>query len=315
MSARIGLVLGGGGITGGAFHAGILAALATSAAWDARSADVFLGTSAGAITSTSLAVGMPPADLLRRHLGETLSPEGEALLARVRGSRDLLDVGDRPLRPASPELLKSLVRKPSSAHPGRIAAAALPEGRVSTESIQRNMTDFCTGQWPSARLAITALRLSDGARVVFTEPDAPPIGAAVAASCAIPGYFAPVQIAGERYVDGGTMSSCNADVLANWEVDVVIISAPMAIHAGVRLAVDTPVRRVLRAQVDREAERLRAAGKRVFLFAPSGADVGAMGANPMATGREPMVAASAFAGARDRIEADPDLRQLGVDSG
>ena len=44
-----------------------------------------------------------------------------------------------------------------------------------------------------------------GIRVVWTgdEREAPPIGTAVAASCAIPGYIAPVEHQAREYVDGG----------------------------------------------------------------------------------------------------------------
>ena len=35
------------------------------------------------------------------------------------------------------------------------------------------------------------------------------MGQAVAASCAIPGYFAPVVVDGVRYVDGGAHSTTN----------------------------------------------------------------------------------------------------------
>ncbi len=53
-----------------------------------------------------------------------------------------------------------------------------------------------------------------GRRVVFGAPGAPapPVGAAVAASCAVPGIFRPVAIGGRRYIDGGAWSLTNLDV-------------------------------------------------------------------------------------------------------
>jgi NTE family protein len=309
---RIGLVLGGGGLTGGAFHAGVLGALA-DAGWDARTADVLLGTSAGAITATSLAAGMPPADMVRRHLGEPLSPAATAMLARVSPGARGFAASDQPVRaPASPALLGALLRNPRQAHPGKLAAAALPVGRVPTDAIAGGMDQLCQGKWPSDRLRITALRLRDGATVVFGRPGVsrPTVGSAVAASCAIPGYFAPVTIGGERYVDGGTTSACNAEAVLPEDLDAVIISAPMAIHSGARLALDTPWRRALRRQVDSEISKLRGVGTQVFLFAPT-ADVAAvMGANPMAAGREPAVARAAYRAAAERLNADPRLRDL-----
>lgn len=311
---RVGLVLGGGGLTGGAFHAGVLGALA-GAGWDARTANVLLGTSAGAISVTSLAAGMPPADMVRRHCGEPLSDEGTTLLARISGgSRELVTEAGRDRAPASPDLLRAMLRNPQGAHPGKVAAAVLPEGRVSTASIEHSMRELCRNRWPSDRLRITALRLGDGETVVFgrrgTEP--PAIGSAVAASCAIPGFFTPVTIGAERYVDGGSTSACNADKVMHEGLDLVIVSAPMAIHSGIRLAPDTPWRRVLRRQVDREIARLRAAGMSVVLFAPTQTVVEAMGSNPMAPGKEPEVARRAQAMAAERIASDRRLRDLGL---
>jgi NTE family protein len=311
---RIGLVLGGGGLTGGAFHAGVVAALADAAGWDARMADVLLGTSIGSITATSLAVGMPPTDLAARHLGRALSPTGASILERVSaGARDVVTGEAASLAPASPDLLWAMARNPLDAHPGKVVAAALPEGRVSTESIARSMTELCVGAWPSAQLRITAFRLSDGETVVFGRPGAarPQVGAAVAASCAIPGYFAPVEIDGERYVDGGTTSACNAEAVLHEGLDAVIISAPMAIHSGVTLAADVPWRRVMRRQVDREITKLRVAGMKVFLFAPTKPELTAMGPNPMAPGREADVTQAALDSASARIAADPLLSDLG----
>jgi NTE family protein len=311
---RIGLVLGGGGLTGGAFHAGVLSALAEAAQWDARGADIIVGTSAGSITATSLRVGISPADLLRRQLGESLSLEAVKLLARMKGgARDFPRTQGR-FRPAAPDLLRVFARSPRSANPGKLAAAALPEGRMSTEGIAQNMSALCLGKWPQPAPWITALRLTDGELVVFgrdlSEAARVPIGSAIAASCAIPGYFAPVAIDGARYVDGGAASACNADVLVDEDVDAVIISAPMAIHSGRRWAADTPIRRVLRRQVDKEIATLRSAGKQVFLFAPTEQDAAAMGANPMSGGKEAAVARSAHSSATVRIKTDRRLRLL-----
>ena len=310
---RIGLVLGGGGLTGGAYHSGVLAALA-DVGWDARKASILQGTSIGAITATSLAAGMPPTDMYHRHMGEPLSAEATALLSRISTrTQDSNSTITSSLRPASPELLGAMVRNPADIHPGKLAAAILPAGRMSTESIAASMDQICGGVWPSSRLRITAVRLRDGATVVFGRPGtpAPPIGAAVAASCAIPGYFAPVTINDQKYIDGGTTSVCNADAVMHDHLDVAIISAPMAIHSGPHLAADTPWRRAVRAQVDREITKLRAAGVQVFLFAPTSSDIDAMGPNPMAAGRESAVARAAFESAVARIAADSRLRQLG----
>src|SRR6478735_7027457 len=64
--AGIALVLGAGGTVGHAVHAGVLAALGDVCGWDARRADVVVGTSAGSVVAVLLRAGMPPADLIQR---------------------------------------------------------------------------------------------------------------------------------------------------------------------------------------------------------------------------------------------------------
>src|SRR5258708_5386455 len=66
---RIGLVLGAGGAVGGAFHAGVLSTLADELGWDARTAEVVVGTSAGSATGAILRAGLSPDDLARRARG------------------------------------------------------------------------------------------------------------------------------------------------------------------------------------------------------------------------------------------------------
>ena len=45
------------------------------------------------------------------------------------------------------------------------------------------------------------------------QQEAQKLADAVAASCAIPGFYRPVEIGGRRYVDGGLYSASNLDLL------------------------------------------------------------------------------------------------------
>src|SRR3981081_3519245 len=63
---RVGVVLGAGGVLGGAWMAGALAALTRVTGWDPRHADCLVGTSAGAVFAAMLAAGVSPARLLPR---------------------------------------------------------------------------------------------------------------------------------------------------------------------------------------------------------------------------------------------------------
>ena len=69
-----------------------------------------------------------------------------------------------------------------------------------------------------------------GKRVPFGRTDSPPatVADAVAASCAIPGFYRPVKIGGRRYVDGGVCSASNLDLLAGRGLDLVICLNPLS---------------------------------------------------------------------------------------
>jgi predicted acylesterase/phospholipase RssA len=58
-----GLVLGGGGMVGAAYHTGVLLALYQDLGWDARQAEVVVGTSAGAIIGGLIRMEVDPLDL------------------------------------------------------------------------------------------------------------------------------------------------------------------------------------------------------------------------------------------------------------
>jgi predicted acylesterase/phospholipase RssA len=100
-----------------------------------------------------------------------------------------------------------------------LASALLPAGRRPTAHLRAPHEGMLGEQWPAANLWIVAVDLDVGPRVVFGRAGAPvvTVGQAVEASCAVPGYFAPVSIDGTRYVDGGMHSTTNADLAASLE--------------------------------------------------------------------------------------------------
>ena len=272
---RVGLALGAGGIAGGAWHAGALAALADATGWDPRDAEVVVGTSAGSITGATLRAGLGADDLFATATGRALSSQGASLLSRVR-TVDGFTVTPRPgglPRPANPLLLRSL----ASVNPRPMVALAglLPAGAVDPSFIARRVEELAGGPgWPAATLWVAAVRLSDGRRVVFGRDDvAAALGAAVSASCAIPGWFSPVEIGGRRYVDGGVHSTTNADLLARLELDLVVVSAPMAGHwRSLRANASALSRTSARVSLDREVAAIRRRGTEVLVLQPSPAD-------------------------------------------
>src|SRR5687767_6494022 len=67
---RVGLVLGAGGVMGGAWHVGALDALAQETGWDPGSAEVVIGTSAGSMIGSLLTSGVTPWFMRAHSAGE-----------------------------------------------------------------------------------------------------------------------------------------------------------------------------------------------------------------------------------------------------
>jgi NTE family protein len=100
----------------------------------------------------------------------------------------------------------------------------------------------------------------------------------VEASVAIPGYFSPVVIDGDRYVDGGARSVTNADLVAGLGFDLVVVIAPMT---AVPAAVRPPTRHLSRALHARvlasEVRSVRRSGTPVLVIQPTGDDIAELG--------------------------------------
>ncbi|MGY1732534.1 patatin-like phospholipase family protein [Geodermatophilus sp. SYSU D01045] len=299
---RVGLVLGGGGVVGQAYHAGVLAVLQHDAGFDARTADVVVGTSAGSITGTLLRAGVSPEDLAAWTVKAPLSGDDDVLrtiaatpvpeLAPFRP----LDVLRRPMRVPGPHLVARALARPWRFRPLVAGMTLLAAGRHDIVSQLGALREVEGPTWPERDLWITAVRRRDGRRVVFGRPGAPPapVHLAVAASCAVPGYFAPVTIGRHAYVDGGVHSATNAAVLRRAGVDVVVVLAPMSGSPGWRQDVTAAMRRYSQRQLDREVRALRAAGIRTAVFTPGAAEQEVMGADFMSGERVDEVLQQSF---------------------
>jgi NTE family protein len=310
--ARVGLVLGAGGAVGGAFHAGVLAALSEGVGFDAREARVIVGTSAGAMTGALLRAGIPAPDLARRASGEPLSAEGRAVAARLGPLPSPPSLASfRPGPMADPAAFLRQMLRPFGARPGALAATALPEGRTSTEGIEKLLEPLFGAGWCERPLWLCALRLRDARRVVFGRDALPDLSVAraVAASCAIPGLFRPVRVEGERYVDGGAHSVTNADVLRDEELDLVIVSAPLSMaRAQADAGFDVPLRALVRVGLRRELAGLRARGIELLVLEPDAEVRAAMGPDPLDPARRTPVAEAARARVMRRLEGDLGAR-------
>ena len=305
---RIGLVLGAGGVVGHAFHAGVLSALAEATDWDARNAELIVGTSAGSVVGSVLRAGLAPADLAAQASGDEPSPEGAAFVARAERHTPRAPLPpSRPTRlgfpvMAAPGVLLRVGMQPWQARVGVLAAAAMPAGTIPTDHVAAALRAVLPAAWPEG-LWITAVSLETGRRAVFgaDHTSTASVATAVAASCAIPGFFAPVSIDGVRFVDGGAHSPTNADLAAGLGLDLVIVSSPMSV-VGRPLRADLAARRLSRFYLAREATAIRRRNTRVLTFQPTAADLGVMGFNAMDANRVPRVVRQARESALRRLE-------------
>jgi NTE family protein len=286
--ANVTLVLGAGGQVGLAFHAGVLSALSEVTGWDPRQASLIVGTSAGSLSGAMLRAGFSAGDMAARAMGEPLSPEGAAIARRI-ALRPAGSPVPRPPRPrpsgmASFERLARAWRRPWAIRPGTLAAAMLPEGHVPLEPLLGPFGTMFGDDWPVDPLWAVAVDLDRGDRVVFGRAGAPPatVAQAIAASCAVPAFFAPVTIGDRRYVDGGVHSTTNADLAADSPArpDLVIVSAPMAMtRDAATSALERPVRRAIGLRLASEVSRLRRRGFDVVAFQPGTGELAVMSFN------------------------------------
>jgi NTE family protein len=179
----------------------------------------------------------------------------------------------------------------------------LPPGEVDLLP-HTTVLDGAAAEWPDG-LLICAARRDDGARVVFGRAGSPEatLGQAVAASCAIPGYFAPVEIDGVEYFDGGVHSPTNADVLRDHELDLVVAVSPMSAAHGRAPTAGGALRLSAHRRLQRELGRLRRRGTEVLCFEPDLRTLRAMGFNPMAEDRADAVIDAARAAVARRLRS------------
>ncbi len=190
-------------------------------------------------------------------------------------------------------------------------SAWLPRGVVSTGPLKDTIRRAVPSGWSShPRLWVVACDYASGERVVFGRDDAPEadLADAVAASCAIPGFYHPVSIAGRRYVDGGIHSPSNLDVVRSERLDVVICLNPTSTLDEV--SVRHPVERLqafMRSASGRrlgnEARTLREAGIEVVLLQPQSEDLQVMGGNLMSRRRRHEVIETSIGTVRRQLRA------------
>ena len=284
---RRGLVLGAGGVLGASWTIGALAAVQERLGWDPATADVMVGTSAGSVLVSALACGVTVDELVAHQRGEVRDE-------RIDFDPDRDSGGSLPPLPrpmiGNPRGVLHTALHPRSKTPMGALAAVLPKGRGSIEALGRLVDGVLPeGGWaPHPALWVVAAEYDTGRRVAFGHSNAPvcDLRDAVMASCAIPGWYAPVSVQGRRYVDGGVCSPTSVDLLTHLELDEVVVLSPMTSltydqPANLAGRLERRFRRLMTKRSLAEVKRVSAYGTRVHFLGPGAEDLVAIGVNLM----------------------------------
>ena len=288
-AVRRGLVLGAGGVLGASWTIGALAAVEQELGWDPREAEVLVGTSAGSVLASALGNGVGVQTLLDHQRGVVVPDAPNLDYDPDTDSGGSLPPLPRPGIGSARGALRSALQ-PHRVTPMALLSTVLPQGRGSLEPVGRLVDAVCPrGAWAAHHATwVVAMDYESGRRVVFGRDGAPhaSLRDAVRASCAIPGWYAPIKIGGRRYVDGGACSPTSIDVVRSLDLDEVVVLSPMT-----SLSYDEPttvagrlerrLRRLSTRRVVREIKKVAATGTRVTFLGPTSEDLDAIGANLM----------------------------------
>jgi NTE family protein len=240
-----------------------------------ETADLVVGTSAGATTAAHVRSGVPAAELLAAVLSAPIQP--------VRQNRDrppslpMATVFDRmraigAAATSAADLQRAMgafglesdsILGPGAAHRRAIVAARLPRP-----------------EWPDRPMIVVAVNAETGELAAFDRDSGVDLVDAVNATTALPGLVPTVSINGTHYIDGGVRSPDNAD-LASGYAHVLVVS-PLGGRSG------TPpegqfegLRRPPEWGLDlaSQVEALRKQGSHVEVITPDADSRAAMGTN------------------------------------
>ncbi len=226
--------------------------------------DFYVGVSSGSVVAAALANGIDTTAMgsIFIHDGATMQPlTPEVLLHPAIGEyakrlallpEVLLDIGRAfvrdPMRNVWPMVVSSLAR-------------VVPTAVFDNAPLERYLRKAFAGEGRTddfrrlrSRLRVVATNLNTGESVPFGDEghDRTPISRAVAASAALPGLYAAVEIDGQPYVDGALIRTMHASLALEAGCDLVICINPLVAFDASRA-------------VDRRYKNLASAGLPVIL--------------------------------------------------
>jgi NTE family protein len=249
---RRGVCLGGGGTWFVAWQVGYLQTLVERHV-RIDEADRFVGTSAGSIVAATLA---------HHHLHLMyLETRVMSKLPKLLGAL-FPSVHDEP----SQQRALDLYTRATDADPGTVAHighAALAAITPGPDTMPRSLFPLIGTDWDSDGLWMTSVDAFTGERCVLTRTAGVAANHGAAASCAVPGIFAPQPLLGRRCMDGGVSGSAtHLDLLAGAEKALVLSFFRDA-------ELEQSMLTLVPGGLGRELDQLRSSGTEVFFQAPA----------------------------------------------
>ncbi len=230
------LVLAGGGVIGGMYEVGALAALDEALpGFCCNDFDLYVGSSAGAVVGSLMANGVRPQDLFRILDEERDDPlnfsrasiyqKGSFTNAARNLAQFLWAIGKKAVTGFRLEWPDLLARSGGDMPPGFFSLGAMEAYIREAFAAKGLPNSFRSTLRP---LVIPAVDLDRAERVVFGwEPFLDvPISQAIAASSAIPGFFEPFRVGGRDYVDGDVGFTGHPDLAVEAGATVIVVINP-----------------------------------------------------------------------------------------
>jgi NTE family protein len=234
--AKRALVLAGGGVVGGMYEVGALAALDEALPdFRANQFDLYVGSSAGAVVAALMANQVRPLDLyaildeerdepLNFHRGSVYHKGSFGIAARNFG-RLVWAVGKKAITLHQLEWPDILARRGDDMPSGFFSLA--PFEAYVREALKAKGLSNSFRECPRP-LLVPAIDLDRAERVVFGTGAFVdlPISQAIAAFAAIPGFFEPYRIDGHDYIDGDVGHTGHADLAVDRGASVLVVLNP-----------------------------------------------------------------------------------------
>lgn len=207
----LGVILGGGGVVGLAWEIGLLTGL-DDVAVDLRTASRIIGTSAGAFAAVSWLSHPSLESAFARQIDESSREISAKVDPQLRRSIEAIFEQAQGDAEVAGRLLGDLAKASSTVTQDE--RFAVVRDRLGTD------------RWPVGQLGITAIDADTGKRHILDSHSGIGLVEATAASGAVAGIWPMVTAGGRNWIDGGMVSTANAELAADFANAVVIAPSP-----------------------------------------------------------------------------------------